>query len=502
MSALPTEEDLLLRVAEALDPTPDPYAAYPTEWISDQLGEFVWSGQRAILESVRDNRYTAVRSAHSIGKSHIAARAIAWWVATHPVDDVFVVSTAPSAPQVKAILWRYLKAIHRRHGLPGYITEAEVPEWKIEGRLVGWGRKPADLSSAEEASTAFQGIHAKYVLVVLDEAGGIPEWLWNAVDTLVTSPTNRVLAIGNPDDPASHFEKVCRPGSGWNQIKISAFDTPAYTDEPVPQEVLDALVSEEWVEERKKRWGEDSPLYISKVLAEFPDTGEDNLIQIAWINAAIERDFSGEAVVDLGKCSLDVARQGRDESVLAYTRAGHFRIVRTRRGIGDIMRLVGWLSQFHEEHPAVPFVVDADGLGAGVFDRARELGLPVAGFFAGRRAFQPRRFGNRRSEQWWMVRELFEAGLFDIDPKDEDLQSQLAAIKYTEDSAGRIWVETKKEMKARGLPSPDRADTLMMITAPADEWSEVYGPDKTDPMSLVRQKPDTMTGDLLQEDIW
>lgn len=490
---------VLTRVADLLDPQPDPYASKPKEWIQERLGEFVWSGQEAILESLVAHKYTGVRSAHSIGKSHIAARAIAWWVDSHPIDEVFIVSTAPSAPQVKAILWRYLKAIHRRVGLPGYITESEVPEWKIDGRLVGWGRKPADLVSAEEASTAFQGIHAKYVLVVMDEAGGIPEWLWNAVDTLVTAPTNRVLAIGNPDDPASHFEKVNRPGSGWHIIKLDAYSSPNFTAEAVPEQVAENLVGPDWVEERKRAWGEDSPLFISKVLAEFPDTAEDNLIQVAWIKDAIERDFSGEAVADLGKGSLDVARQGRDESVFAYTRAGMFRILKTRRGIGDVMRLVGWLSQFALEHPAVPFVIDADGLGAGVFDRARELGLPVSAFFAGRKPFDKRRFGNRRSEQWWMVRELFQAGLFDIDPADEDLQSQLAVIKYREDSAGRIWVETKKEMKARGFPSPDRADTLMMITAPFDDWTEVYTEDH-DPARPRRSE--TLTGDLLRNDIW
>ncbi len=498
LDLFPGGADLIARVAEQLAPTPDPYSTKPVEWVKSELGEWVWSGQQKILESVRDHKYTAVRSAHSIGKSHIASRAIAWWVATHPVNDVFVVSTAPSAPQVKAILWRYLKAIHRKHNLPGYITEAEVPEWKIDGNLVGWGRKPADVAN-EDSSTAFQGIHAKYVLVVLDEAGGIDEWLWNSVDTLVTSPTNRVLAIGNPDDPASHFEKVNRPGSGWNTLKISAYDAPAFTGEVIPEELTDKLVSVEWVEERKRAWGEDSPLFISKVLAEFPDTAEDNLIQVAWINAAKERDFSGEAVADLGKGALDVARQGRDESVFAYNRAGHYRTVRTRRGIGDLMRLVGWLSQFSIDHPAVPFIIDSDGLGAGVFDRARELGIPVTPFYAGRKAYEPRRFGNRRSEQWWKVRELFQAGLFDIDPEDEDLQAQLTSIKYTEDSAGRIWVETKKEMRARGLPSPDRADTLMMITAPADDWTELYT-EEHEPGR--RRNAETITGDLLQNDIW
>jgi hypothetical protein len=492
------EADLIGRVADGLDPLPDPFASKPVQWIRNRLGEFVWSKQAEILESVRDHRFTAVRSCHSTGKSHIAARSIAWWLDVHPIDDVFVVSTAPSAPQVKAILWRYLKSINRKANLPGYITEGEVPEWKIDGRLVAWGRKPADLTSQEAAATAFQGIHAKYVLVVLDEAGGIPEWLWTAVDTLVTSRTNRVLAIGNPDDPTSHFERICRPGSGWHDIKISAYDTPAFTGETVPEEVADALVSEEWVDERRRIWGEDSPLFISKVLAEFPESSDDILIPVNWVRAAIERDFSGEAIADLGKFAMDFARQGRDEATLAWWRAGMFRILWSQRGVNNTMSLIGRLRRFCSEHPAAVGILDADGLGGPLFDRAQELQLPVSPFYAGRRAFNPRRFVNRRSEQWWALRDLFEAGLVDIDPKDETLQSQLTSIRWSEDSAGRISVETKDDLKKRGIPSPDRADTLMMITAPMEEWTRAYTDGATG-LPIPVEETETLTSDLLHK---
>jgi hypothetical protein len=75
---------------------------------------------------------------------------------------------------------------------------------------------------------------------------------------------------GTPDDPASHFDVICKPGSGWHVETISAFDTPAYTGEKVPEDLLPLLVSPEWVEERKLRWGVTSPTYQSKVLGEFP----------------------------------------------------------------------------------------------------------------------------------------------------------------------------------------------------------------------------------------
>jgi hypothetical protein len=86
------------------------------------------------------------------------------------------------------------------------------------------------------------------VLVLIDEAGGVPKAIFDAVDALATKIDARVVAAGNPDDPASHFARICKPGSGWAVKKVSAFDTPAYTGEQVPTELLPLLVSPEWVE--------------------------------------------------------------------------------------------------------------------------------------------------------------------------------------------------------------------------------------------------------------
>jgi hypothetical protein len=97
------------------------------------------------------------------------------------------------------------------------------------------------------------------VLVIIDEAGGVPKSIFDAVDALAANVDARVVAVGNPDDPASHFATICKPGSGWHVETISAFDTPAYTGEKVPEDLLPLLVSPEWVEERKLRWGRHQP---------------------------------------------------------------------------------------------------------------------------------------------------------------------------------------------------------------------------------------------------
>jgi hypothetical protein len=297
------------------------------------------------------------------------------------------------------------------------------------------------------------------VLVILDEAGGIPPWLWYAVDTLVTNDDSRVLAIGNPDDPASQFETVCRPGSGWNRLKISAYDLPAFTGEKVPDELHQLLTGKKWVEERKKRWGVGSPIYTSKVLGEFPEIGDDTLIPPSLIRRAMENRLPG---IDLGRFGGDVARMGDDKSVVYRNRGGQLRKIwegfkmTTMETTGNFKKLID------EHNGMVPMWVDMNGLGAGVYDRMVEMELPVYPFNGGEKASDTAKYKNKRAEAYWTIRELMEDDLIDIDPDDLDIQAQLGSILWKNDSAGRIQIEAKEEIKKRLKVSPDYADAAVM----------------------------------------
>jgi len=479
------------RVMARLWPEPDPYETDPVGWTESRLGEFLWSKQVVIMEAVVGHRHVAVHSAHDTGKSFDASRLVAWWLDSHPIGQAFAVTTAPTQPQVNAILWREIRRAHRKGELDGRTT-LDAQWYMGEDELVAFGRKPADYTDPEDAKARFQGIHAKYVLVILDEAAGIPAWLWDAVESLATNEHSRVLAIGNPDDPSSEFAKVCAPGSGWHTIHVSAYDTPAFTGEDVPQELLDVLVSPLWVEERRRKWGEESPLFQSKVLGVFPEIGDDTLIPPSWILQAQEQDLSGQALVK-GQFGADVAREGPDETVVYWNRGGMVRLAysarkqKTTRTTGAFSKLV------RDTHKEVPIVVDAIGIGAGVSDSLEEQGLPVMPYVSSEQPWNTVRFVNRRAESYWDLRTKFEQGLVDLDPLDEDLAAQLGSIKYFLTSRGKIQIESKDDMKKRGLPSPDRADALVMaVSVPASLWPKGLGQ-----RSATQQRTPGLTDDLL-----
>jgi len=460
-------------VVDKLFPTPDPYTDDPALWVSEVLGEHLWSKQVEIVESVVANRHTAVPSCHGTGKSFIASRLAAWWLDAHPAGEAFVVTTAPSDKQVKAILWREIgKAIRAAKRMTrrakSFILNSRTTldaQWYVklgdQDELVAYGRKPQDLQNEEEAATAFQGIHAKYVLVILDEACGIPKWLWDAVDSLVTNEHSRVLAIGNPTDPTSHFEKVCRPGSGWNVIPIGYQDTPNFTGEAVPDKLRDLLLGKTWVAERLARWGRKSSLYISKVLGFFPESADDTLISAQMIKDAQARDLSGRAISDPGNYGWDIGELGPDETAGYLNRGGMVRRMYANAAHNP-MEAAGDIAAVARDHRDRSHQVDKIGVGSGTYFRLLELGIRVSGFGAGEKARDPLRFKNRRAEAWWTFRQMMIDGAVDLDPGDEELAAELQAPKWGRDSAGRVWLESKEKMRDRGIASPNRADAVIM----------------------------------------
>lgn len=453
-------------IADLYDPQPSPWLGDPVGWTEGRLSEDLWSKERAILESVRDHRRTAVHSCFDVGKSFTAARTVAWWLDNSPAYEAFAVTTAPTFPQVKAILWREIRRAHRLGKLKG---RTNLTEWILGDEMIAMGRKPAEYDA-----TAFQGIHARRVLVVIDEAAGVPKAIFDAVEGLVANEESRVLAIGNPDDSTSEFAEVCKPGSGWNVIHISAFDSPNFTEEPVADKLRPLLVSKTWVDERREKWGQDSPLYISKVLGEFPEDSDDGVVRASKVaKCRIPRDpdwVDGDLTpVELG---VDVGA------------GGDFTSIRERRGrkagrvwrdhSADSEKVVMKVVHAIRETGATRVKVDTIGIGWGVVGHLRSLRgkkpedgghkAQIVPINVAESPHDGERFAKLRDEIWWEIgRELSDDEWWDLSSIDDDTTAQLLAPKYGIDAAGRIKVEKKEETKKRlAGSSPDDADALLL----------------------------------------
>ncbi len=432
----------------------------PVEFVSQHLGEVFWSKQREVAQSVVEHRRTAVKSCHAVGKSYTASRLTAWWLWSHVPGTAFVVSTAPTFEQVRAVLWREIGRAHRKGNLLGRVNQTE---WFIGDEIVAFGRKPADADP-----TAFQGIHAEYVLVILDEACGIPQELWLAALSLAANEKSRILAIGNPDDPGSHFAEVCKPGSGWNLIQIGYADTPNYTGEVVPAALKTLLIGPTYVEEMRHDVGEGSGPWKAKVLGEFPEDADDGVVSLSALRRCMRPD-QGHSPEELLPVELgwDVGAGG-DRSV-----------VRERLGVkagrtwypkgSDLMAQCGDVVRILEETRATAIKIDSIGIGHGAADRMEELrreGLHQARVIrvnVGEAPTKPHRFPKLRDQIWWEVgRMLCQDEAWDLSEIDDATVAQLTAPKYALDSSGRIKVEPKADTRARLGRSPDDADALLL----------------------------------------
>lgn len=424
--------------------------------------------------------------------SMIASVLACWWIATRPLGEAIVVSTAPTYAQVNKILWEEIRKHHataklRGHAMPGYVTQGD--EWKSDtGQILGFGRKPATGDRH-----GFHGIHRRFVLVVLDEACGIPEEIWTGVEAITTTDGCRILAIGNPDDRNTEFgNNFLREDTkqDWHRISIPASSTPNFTGEPVPKLLNEVLVSQAWCEERLRAWGEKDPRYIAKVLAEFPDVSKSSLFPPSVVSLAFDEDNT-QPIGSVVKLGVDVARFGTDRNVVV-SYAGNCAVIEDTWTGTDTVSSAHKVIHIAEEvktrlkSPWVEIRVDAVGLGAGVVDTLNARAVlekkPWFSVYEMHGSASPpadvggsvHGYGNARAYWYDQLRQSMRNGRVqighkaDMDLHREQLKDDLAVIFYSF-RQGRLFIMSKEDMRKLHGKSPDFSDALTYAVAPVAE---------------------------------
>lgn len=399
------------------------------------------------MYSVRDNPNTITISCNAGGKTFVAAGIILWFLCTK--KDSIVLTSAPTWRQVTSVLWAEITQMYNNAKFPigGELTTGKLqlgPKWFALG-----------LPSSEEVR--FQGYHAENILIVFDEAAGIEPHIYTAAQGNLTSQNSRLLLIGNPTSPTGMFYEYSK-NPNWNRIHISAFDSPAI-DEP---EKYPYLVNKKWIMEREQEWGRTSPMYISRVLGEFPLESDDTLIPLSWLDAAVKRylERAGKdlLVSDHIYIGVDVARMGGDKTVCASYQPN--KILPLKKAQGKDLPTVKHLVQSEAMSAGVKLMqitIDATGLGGGPAGDLRVMGYPVLEVNFAQKSNNKRFFRRLKDELMWHLREVMRAGEIAL-PPDDEMINQMASIKYKIDQEnGLIEIETKEEMRARGLKSPDCA---------------------------------------------
>ena len=247
----------------------------PLDFARNVLGVQLWSKQEEVLSALLEHRRVAVKSGNGLGKGFSAAVALLWFLHAHQ-DAAIVLSTAPTFRQVRHILWRQVHRLYRPASeiLGGKMLDTR---WEISSDRYAMGL------SAENADQ-FQGFHSPNMFIVVDEAEGVSDEIYEAIEAVMTSASPLLLLIGNPTTVSGAFRRAFHEERRLYQtVTISALDSP---NVQTGQVVVPGLTTARWVEERREVWGEDNPIYRARVLGEFPKQAEDTLISLTDIEAA------------------------------------------------------------------------------------------------------------------------------------------------------------------------------------------------------------------------
>lgn len=456
-----------------------------------------------------DHLYLCGQGGIPTHNSMIASVLACWWVSTKPPGQAIVVSSAPTYAQVNKILWEEIRKHHSNsligeYPMPGRVTQAD--EWKLaDGQIVGFGRKPA-----KGDRHSFHGIHRRYVLVLLDEACGIPEEIWTGVEAITTNIGCRILAIGNPDDRNTDFGKNFLEGktaSLWHRISIPASTTPNFTGEPVPRLLNEVLVSRDWVAERLADWGEKDPRYISKVLAQFPVQSMSSLFPPAVVADAVDEP-PAPSLYSVLRLGVDVARFGADKTVVASYSGITAQIEESWSGtdtVSSAHKVLEIAERLKQERkaPWVEIRVDAVGLGAGVVDtlNARAALLPEAWFSVYEMhgsASPPADVGgsvygfyNARAYWFEQLRQKMRNGSVKLIDEGEAIADDLKMVFYSIKN-GRLLIASKEDMRSEYGRSPDLADAVAYAVAPVAEGLQQG--------DVLSETAETMANSLVEED--
>lgn len=434
------------------------YADDPNGYRRDILGMAPAEWQDEVGLSVLENKRTAVSSGHGIGKTAFCASLIHWFLATRPRPAV--VATANTEDQLAKKLWRELAKINQG------AKNRDWFEWK-QKTFTMFNDPTAQavaLAWSEDNSEAFAGTHETHVLGIFDESSAIARVIFNVFAGAMTTPGARWLIVGNPTRAEGYFYDAChgklkarKPGDEkrglWKSFIIPSSRSP--------------FVDPAWVEEMRATLGEESDEYRVRVLGLPPRQDVEQFIPMGLVTAAMERTvplfYRWPLILgcDVGRGDRSVMVPRRGRKVLPKVE-----IIRGERTTDFARRIAEEIVFYREDEGlTAQVIIEELGMGVGVVETLQDMGHVdnVWGINTGTSANEPELYTNLRCEMWALCKEWLE-GQVEL-PNVPELTDDLAIIKRKPSATGKLRLETKEEMRRRGVKSPDVGDALALTFA-------------------------------------
>lgn len=429
------------------------YTNDPVLMVREVLAMEPDADQIAIMQAVaRGDRRISIRSGHRVGKTTTLAWITVWHALTRFRQKT--ICTSATSTQLFEALASETKSCFKR--LPQALQELfEIQVDQIRLKAAPEDSFVSYVVSKAETPEALAGKHSDHVLLICDEASGIPEPVFNAAVGSMAAHNACTILAGNPIRTSGLFFDTHNKTDVmemWTRFHISSIGNPRITPD--------------FYRQVEAQHGLDSNEYRVRVLGEFPTGDADTVIPFVLLESALRRDVTALQVRPIW--GVDPARFGNDATGLCKRR-GNSLVEPTdiRKGY-DTMQVAGWIKSQWDETPDLDrpseILCDVIGIGAGVQDRLAELGLPSRGINVSETAAMSEQYVNLRTELWFKGRDYFDRKDCTLNG-DELLASELRGPRFKYASNGKKQVESKDDMKKRGVRSPNRADAFLLTLA-------------------------------------
>ena len=446
------------------------------------------SYQLEILSKLVEKRRASVRGPHGLGKSAMAAWVVLWFALIHDGQDWKIPTTASAWRQLTHYLWpeihkwaRYLR--WDRIGRSAFDTHTELEKENLQ---LATGQA---FALASDNAALLEGAHAEHLLFLFDEAKEIPDSTWDAAEGALSTGDCMALAISTPGEPQGRFYQIHKKAPGledWWTRHVTKDET-----------IAAGRMDKAWAARREVLWGKTSAVYQNRVLGEFATSGTDGVISLAWVERSNQRwlAFNDQVLAGtaawgpLDRLGVDVGRGG-DPTAMARRHGMRIRSI-DHQDVADLMAVEGKMAGILQGSPKAHAVIDVIGVGAGVFDRAREDELISERVVAFNAALPTKRrdktgelgFLNLRSYGWWTIRELLQDDEIDL-PPDDLLVGDLTSPHWKQSSGGKAQIEPKEDIKKRLSRSTNDGDAVMqafveVVDMVDDQTLEAWGAGET-----------------------
>ncbi len=424
--------------------------------------------QKEALTDLAQNSKVAIKSGQGVGKTSMEAVALLWFISCYPYPRI--VATAPTKQQLHDVLWSEISKWMGKSPLLSVLLK-----WtKTYIYMIGYEKRWFAVARTATKPENMQGFHEDNMLFIVDEASGVADPIMEAILGTLSGANNKLLMCGNPTKTSGTFYDAFHADrKQYINITVSSRSS--------------LRTNKDNIASLERKYGKDSNVVRVRVDGEFPNQEDDVFIILCLIEQCGSKIY--ELPEDKGMpyimFGVDVARFGDGETVIFRNAKGKLKLAVHRRG-QDLMATVGDIvvqyrkavKDFPEYKGLIYANIDDTGLGGGVTDRLREIKreqklyrlviIPInaaekieTDSKEGKEAAE--HYNNLTTHMWAVLRELLENKQIELE-NDDDTFAQLSIRKYFMASNGKIELESKKEMKKRGVSSPDRADAAALST--------------------------------------